>query len=101
VPERPFSLREGGGWGAWELAFRYSDIDLDDHVVPGMAAAVTGGVFGGRQRSYVTGLNWYVNRNVRLMLNYVHADIEKLSATSTTRIGTSIDAIAARTQIAF
>ncbi len=30
VPDRPFSLKEGG-WGAWELAARLSYVDLDDN----------------------------------------------------------------------
>src|SRR5258707_4613031 len=58
VPTNPFSLT-GGGWGAWEIAGRYSTIDLNDRL--GTAT----GIAGGRQTNYTAGLNWYVNRNAR------------------------------------
>ena len=54
-----------GGWGALELAARYSTIDLND-----------GPIEGGELANITVGLNWYLNPNVRIMFNYVHADIE-------------------------
>ncbi len=57
-PERNFSLRDGG-WGAWELATRYDQNNLNSH-----------DIIGGSQDSLTVALNWYVNQNVRFMADY-------------------------------
>jgi phosphate-selective porin OprO/OprP len=69
VPSRPFSF-SGDSWGMWELAVRYSDTNLNWNT------GVATGVFGGRESVVAVALNWYLNRNVRLMLddNIVHVD---------------------------
>lgn len=102
TPANPFS-RESGGWGAWEIAGRYSVIDLNDAFTPGVALASTSGVAGGTQTIWAAGLNWYLNRNVRIMFNYLHGDIEKTSGVAPlgADVGASFDAFAMRTQIAF
>lgn len=65
-PKRPFSLRdEDRGWGAWEVALRYSWLDLND-----------GPVRGGEMTDWTLALNWYVNANTRIMLNYIIAEPE-------------------------
>ncbi len=63
-PEREFSLR-GDGWGALELALRFSSVDLNDKYIE-----------GGEERNITAGLNWYLSRKIRLMVNYVHATVE-------------------------
>ena len=35
-----------------------------------------GPIEGGELANITVGLNWYLNPNVRIMFNYVHADIE-------------------------
>lgn len=52
------------GLGAWELAYRYSWLDLDD-----------GDVLGGTMADHSFGINWYWNPYMRLMFNYVHAQV--------------------------
>jgi phosphate-selective porin OprO/OprP len=95
VPDHPFSLASGG-WGAWEIAGRFSTIDLNDQL--GTAT----GTAGGRQTILTGGLNWYVNQNIRFMFNYLHGNVDKqVSATSPADAGTKFDALAMRTQIAF
>ncbi len=95
APANPFSLT-GGGWGAWEIAGRFSTIDLNDQL------AAANGVAGGRQTIYTLALNWYVNRNVRLMFDYLHGDITKqISPTNFGDAGAKFDAVAMRTQVAF
>jgi phosphate-selective porin OprO/OprP len=107
-PAHPVSIHDGG-IGAWEIAARFDQIDLNSNVTPGVSSTTTGGVFGGLQRTYTAGLNWYVNSNIRFMFDYIHADISKLNSagtldTVTSGFGTNgahIDSIAVRTQIAF
>lgn len=53
------------GLGAWQLALRYSSIDLND-----------AGVTGGKENNITAGLNWHLNNNTRVMFNYVNTDIE-------------------------
>ena len=49
-----------GGPGAWELAARYSEADLND-----------AGVNGGLERNLSLGINWYPRSNLRFMADYV------------------------------
>lgn len=94
-PAHPFSL-EGGGWGAWEIAGRVSQIDLNNQL------ATANGIAGGRQTVYTLALNWYVNGNVRFMLDYLHGNVARqASPVSTADVGSKFDAVAMRTQFAF
>ena len=73
-------LTDAGGFGAWELAARYSDIDLDNE-----------GATGGELADVTAGVNWHLNPNARLMFNYVHADLDKVSDTDAFIMRTQID----------
>jgi phosphate-selective porin OprO and OprP len=95
APFHPLSFTENG-WGAWEIAGRVSTMNLNDQL------AIANGVAGGRQTVYTAALNWYVNRNVRFMLDYLHGDVAKqISATNAGDAGAKFDAFAMRTQVAF
>jgi phosphate-selective porin OprO and OprP len=95
VPTNPFSL-SGGGWGAWEIAGRVSTVDLNNQL------GTANGVAGGRQTIYTAAVNWYINRNIRFMFDYLHGDITKqISATNAGNAGSTFDAFAMRTQVAF
>jgi phosphate-selective porin OprO/OprP len=104
VPAHPLSLKNGG-WGALELALRYSYLNLNDHSRPGVALTVTGGIFGGRATGYAFGVNWYPNSNVRFMLDYIHDDVTKLPVAAgpggSPSGGVRIDAVVLRSQVAF
>jgi phosphate-selective porin OprO and OprP len=82
-PRRNFDLE--GGWGAWEVGFRYSYLCLNSKVssdpnppAPGVARV---GVRGGIENNYTVGVNWYPTPNIRWMLNYTYADIDNLRVT--------------------
>jgi phosphate-selective porin OprO and OprP len=100
APTRPLFFADGG-FSAFELAGRYSVIDLNDHVTLGIAQSVTGGVFGGCQEIATIGLNWYPNANIRFMLDYYFDTINRLDATGRVQVGQHFQALALRTQAAF
>lgn len=96
VPNNPFSL-DGSGWGAFEIGGRVSMMNLNNQL--GVAGQ---GVAGGRQLVYTVALNWYINRNVRLMFDYLHGDVAKwVGPTNFTDAGSKFNAFAMRTQVAF
>ncbi len=63
IPREPFA--RGGGWGAWELALRWSQLDLNDGVIA-----------GGRLNDLTAGLNWYLNQYTKFQFNYIHAFLD-------------------------
>ncbi len=55
----------GTGRGAWEVLYRYSNLDLQN---------VDAAVLGGYAADHTFGLNWYLNPNMRIMWNYIHTE---------------------------
>jgi phosphate-selective porin OprO/OprP len=98
-PAKPFSLTNGG-LGAFEVAARYSVLDLnDDEGVAGHAAPV-GGVRGGEQKITTVGLNWYPNSVIRFLLDYQWVNVDRLNAAGAD-IGSSVHTLSFRSQFAF
>ncbi|RLA40798.1 MAG: porin, partial [Gammaproteobacteria bacterium] len=54
------------GWGAWEGAFRYSNLDLTD-----------GSVDGGEMDIYSLGLNWWLTQATQFSLNYRYTTLNQ------------------------
>ena len=65
IPRRNFGFGEGSGWGAWEVAARYSRLDLSSENVD-----------GGAEDNLSGQINWYLNPNAKIGLNYVWAHLE-------------------------
>lgn len=58
--------------GAWEVVARYEDADID---IPGRSLSSD-------LERMVLGVNWYVNKNVKFMLNYVDSEVDGCSTTT-------------------
>jgi phosphate-selective porin OprO/OprP len=54
------------GKGAWEIAARYSFIDLDD-----------ANIQGGRLHNYTLGLNWYLNAYTRMKWELIQSNLDR------------------------
>lgn len=94
-PHRPF-VAGAEGWGAFELVARYGELDVDDdafglYADPGLAAT--------RARAWGLGLNWYLNSNLKLVLNHTRATFDGGAAGGRDREDEST--IFSRLQLAF
>lgn len=88
---KPHSVVGKGGYGAWELALRYSSLDLED-----------GSVTGGESDNLTVGVNWYATPYVRFMANYVRAESDPFSSEITTpQDDDELDIFQVRAQIDF
>lgn len=72
----------GKEWGAWELVGRYSEITLDADTFRNPSGTAFTGAYANlsdsakRARSWAVGLNWYLNQNVRVAVNYSETKFE-------------------------
>jgi phosphate-selective porin OprO and OprP len=107
-PRIPFSL-DSWGLGAWEIAARYSDLDLNDR--PGVLGSPVplGGIRGGDQRIFTAALNWYPNGALKFSLQWQDDQISRIGtipagfghgALPNTEVGQNFNTFAFRSQIA-
>ena len=80
------NVGENGGYGAWEVAARYSRLNLNQGDLPTSARDV---------QNFTLGLNWYLCPNARVMWNYVHSWVDGSGVDS------GVDVFLMRFQIAF
>jgi len=97
-PHDPLSF-DHGGIGAWEIAARYSVLNLNDNAgAPGFAAPADG-IRGGEQKIWSAGINWYPNSDIRFVLDYQHTDVSRLDALGGS-LDAKLDAVSLRAQLA-
>jgi phosphate-selective porin OprO/OprP len=71
------NIKPTGDGGVWELALRYSYLDLNNKDIS-----------GGEERNITYGINYYFNPELRLMTNYIKVDARKNGVTELPEIFT-------------
>lgn len=114
-PKADFDLNKGG-WGAWELVARYSEINLDEDTFKNPAGNTFTGAYADLStsaksaKSWTAGVNWYLNTNAKIVLNYSQTSFDggaDVGITPVNAAGSNIrdrddeKALLARFQVAF
>lgn len=81
TPKTAFSLADGT-WGAFEVAARYGELEVDDDAFPLFANLATS---ANRAKGSTLGVNWYLSRNLKATLNFEHTSFDGGTANVLTR----------------
>ena len=67
---------DGAGWGAWEVAARYQEINIDDKLFDGTTHYLTSATQSKSAKAWALGVNWYLNNNVKVVADYENTYFE-------------------------
>jgi len=94
-PKHPFDPA-AGNWGALEVAGRYHQLKVDQDAFPIFADATKSAE---KATAWGVGLNWYLNSNVKAVINYEETDFDGGAASNGDRPNEKL--ILSRFQVAF
>ena len=124
-PKANFNLGSGGGWGAWQIGLRYSTYEVGEpssftgrtNVVGAVSTGstkvnnITGWTSRGENsenaQTITLGLNWILNPNSRVLMNYSETNFDRpvtyLSTTTPATLGSTSNekVLSVRTQLNF
>lgn len=117
-PKNNFDF-DKGGWGAWELALRYSEMNIDSDTFKNSSGVLARQASSGeastlattdalllgtsfadptysakKAKSWTAGVNWYLNSNAKIVLNYEQTSFDGGSGTSPGFVGTNATTLA-------
>lgn len=72
TPHKNFNPKNGG-WGALELAARYSELRVDNAAFPRYASI---NASARRAKAWTGGFNWYLNKSVKVTSNYEYTKFD-------------------------
>jgi phosphate-selective porin OprO/OprP len=98
APLRPFNLKKGD-WGAFELTGRYSTLDIDNKIFDSALTTNSINSTPTEARAWTAGLNWYLNRNTKLVFNWEQAKYKGGAAGGADRITENL--LLSRFQVSF
>ena len=98
TPAHPFNLHDGG-WGAWQVVARYADLNVDNKAfADGFANPLTS---ASDARAWAVGLNWYLNRNIRVNASFSHTSFTGGHGAAATVTAYPENVLFTRIQLAF
>jgi phosphate-selective porin OprO/OprP len=104
VPRHPFNLHNGQ-WGAVQLVARYAHLKVDDNAfADGFASADSTGTFtasAAGAQAWSVGLNWFLNRDIRVNGSFSRTDFTGAQETGATVTTRPEDVLFTRIQLAF
>ncbi len=86
-----------GAMGAWELVARYEDAEFED----GNHGAISGNSLDKEAEKWILGVNWYANKNIKFMLNYIKAEVDRALAQGSNKSDDDGSAWSLRAQYTF
>jgi phosphate-selective porin OprO/OprP len=66
-----------GGWGAFEIAFRYNTLTLDEELFPVFSNPANSAA---KAKAWTVGINWYLNPVFRISLNYDNTTFDAIGS---------------------
>ena len=81
TPKKPFDPA-AGTFGAVEVAARYSELTIDDATFPAFANPAN---TPSKAKAWAVGLNWYLAKGIKAVLDYEHTTFEGGTATGDPR----------------
>jgi phosphate-selective porin OprO/OprP len=97
TPKHPFDPRKGQ-WGAWQIVARFAELEVD-HQADSATWAAAGSAL--RARGWSAGINWYLNKNIRVNASYSHTQFGDPVGTAGAVTRQSENVVFTRIQLAF
>jgi phosphate-selective porin OprO/OprP len=100
TPLHPFNP-QNGQWGAFQVVARYADLDIDNAAFAAAAPFAAAGS-ASEAKAWSVGLNWYLNRDIRVNASFSRTTFEKGgTATPTAIVAQPENVFFTRVQLAF
>ncbi len=80
IPSRPFNIA-AGDFGAFEVAARYSTLRLDSDLFTNNTF-INAALYPESTKEWAFGVNWYLNRFIKVVLNYEHTEFSNADGNS-------------------
>jgi len=97
TPCHPFNPW-AGGWGAWQVVGRYEELNVDQSAFPTFASSTAS---ASSAHAWSAGLNWYLNRNIRVNASFSHTMFSDYTGTVPAVPAQSENVFFTRIQLAF